>query len=348
MNFRPLLLAAFALVIGAASFVFVMPRLTAPEPEPAVSEKPAPFYDIVVRGRLEPVAGVMRIGAFSDSASPTLGELLVDTGDRVTAGQLLARLGNQDALEAEVTAASAEVDLAQKKLAQAQHPYREGALAALKAAMAARKVDLNLAADQLKRTKSLPDNVRSEAEKVRDTGALAKAQADYAQAEATVQAMTDVSPVEVAVAEAEVRLAQAKLEATRKKAELALIRAPQNGQVIQIELRAGEPLAAGPVLQLADMEHVKVVAEVDERLIERIKLGGSAVIKVRGGSESTAATVTRIGNIVISTDRLPVDAATGRAGRFIEVELKPEDPAALPPVAGLELSVTFNNAAPSK
>ena len=81
---------------------------------------------------------------------------------------------------------------------------------------------------------------------------------------------------------------------------------------------------------------------MDERLICRIELGGRAEVKVRGSNQSVPAEITKIGNLVISTDRLSLDAATGRGGRFVEVDLALGSASALPAVAGLELQATFN------
>lgn len=339
MNYRLLAYTALAAMIGGG-FLFLSPVTSSLKPVPQSSQPGKPFSDIVVRGRLEPIDGVLKISAFSPSASPTLGKLFVDTGDRVEAGQILAELGDAQALQAEVAAARMQVELAKRRLEQARHPYREGTLAAMRAAVEARRVDVSLAEDEVRRTGALGD-VRSEAERVRYNAALARAQSDLNAAEANLAAVTDVSPTEVAVVEAEVSLAEANLKAKQAQAELSLIRAPQKGQVIRVELRPGEPLAAAPVLQLADMDRVKVVAEVDERLIERIKIGGQAEVRVRGGNQSVAAEVTKIGTLVMATDRLPLDAATGRGGRFVEVDLAPDAASALPTVAGLELQVTF-------
>lgn len=347
MKFRTVF--AVALVLGAAYGAYHY----APQLRLALQQPPPPqvvntYHGLVVRGRLEPVKGVIRLGAFSDAGSATIGKMLVEAGDSVSQGQVLAELGNTEALKARVAAAEAEVELARRKLAQARQPYRAGAVAALQAAIEARRVDVALAQDQVTRGSGLADDFRAKADKVRDAGNLARAQAEFAQAEANMKAVTDVSATEVAVAEAEVALAEANLAANRAAAELSVLRAPQAGEVIQVDLRPGEPITAGPVLQLADMSHVKVVAEVDERLIDRVKIGDHAVVKVRGGARTIDARVTKIGSLVISTDRLPLDAATGRGGRFIEVDLAPEGQVALPRVAGLELSVTFDSAVPAQ
>lgn len=345
MIYRILLVAALMLTCGAGGFLLAKQQLAPPQSSAATAPQTPAEFDIVVRGRLEPVDGVIHIGAFSEVASTTLEKLLVGNGEPVLAGQPLAVLGSAAILELESVSAEREVELARKKLAQARRPYREGALAALKAAAESRRIDLDLAEDQLKRSQSLPGDMRSQAEKVRDLGTLAKARAELAQAEASMKALTDVSPIEIAVIEAEVALAEARLKVTKERASKAIIRAPAPGQVIHIGLRPGESVARGEILQLANMENVKIVAEVDERLIERIRIGARAQVRVRGGDRSIQAIVESIGKVINSTERLPLDAATGRAGRFVEVDLISEDMVSLPSVAGLELSVAFTTTA---
>lgn len=346
--YRILIVAAFVLAAGAGGF-FLAKQQFSPAIAPAVTA-PAdpPRFNIVVRGRLEPVDGIIHVGAFSEVGAATLEKLLVRNGEQVQPGQPVAVLGNAAMLDLEAESIGREVELARKKLEQTRRPYREGAVAALQAAVDSRRIDLNLAEDQLKRSQTLKDDVRSEAEKVRTIGALAKARAELAQAEASIRALTDISLVEIAVMEAEVALAEARHKASRERASKAIIRAPAAGQVIHIGLRPGESLARGEILQLADMKNVKIVAEVDERLIELIALGSKAQVKVRGGERAITATVIRIGKVVNSTDRLPLDAATGRAGRFVEVDLVSDDAELLPLVARLELSVSFTTPAQAR
>lgn len=341
MKFRVLLAIAAALVVGIASgaYLYMSQLRQTAEAQPASAA--SAYRGMVVRGRLEPVSGVIHLGAYTESGNITIGKLLVEAGDIVSAGQVLAELGNTPALMARVTAAEAEVELAKRKLAQTRKPYRDGAAAALQAAIEARRIDVALAQDQMTRSAGLADGFRAKADKMRDAGALAKAQADLANAESNMKALTDVSPAEVAVAEAEVVRAEANLAASKVAAELSVLRAPLAGEILKVDIRPGEPVATGSILQLADMANVKIVAEVDERLIDRVRIGDHAKVKVRGGANTIDARVTKIGGVVISNQRLPLDAATGRGGRFIEVDLSPQAPGALPRVAGLELSVTF-------
>ena len=85
-------------------------RRATPSPPPVVER---PIRTVTALGRLEPVSALRTIAApLSGAGQPTLQALLVDRGDAVQAGQLLALLDNQPQLEAAVTAARAEVNMA--------------------------------------------------------------------------------------------------------------------------------------------------------------------------------------------------------------------------------------------
>lgn len=333
------LLLAVAVAVGVFLYVQLLVKPAETEYASPVAQKQV--SRMAFRGRLEPVGGTLNVGGFSQSANTVLGSLFVAAGDRVKAGQVIAELDTAGLLRAEIRAAEIEVELARRKLEYIRKPYREGAAAALQAVANVRRIDVDLAADQLKRRDSLATDVRSEVDKVREAGALARSQAELRAAESNLQALTEVSPAEVAVAEAEVMLAEARLLAKKTEAELSIVRAPSAGEVLRIDIRPGEPVTGGSILQLADLEHVKIVAEVDERLIEHIRVGEGADIKVRGGTQTYTAKVTRIGRFVMSANREPLDAATGYGGRFIEVDLQLAAADAIPRIAGLELSVTF-------
>ena len=95
---------------GAVVLTLGVGLLRRATPPPVVER---PIRTVTALGRLEPVSALRTIAApLSGAGQPTLQALLVDRGDAVQAGQLLALLDNQPQLEAAVTAARAEVNLA--------------------------------------------------------------------------------------------------------------------------------------------------------------------------------------------------------------------------------------------
>ena len=84
-------------------------RVGAQDTLPAVASPPPTADRVSALGRLEPEDGVIRVAGPSSSSSVVIAKLLVDNGDRVEAGQLIATLDTVDLLEADVTRLEAQL-----------------------------------------------------------------------------------------------------------------------------------------------------------------------------------------------------------------------------------------------
>src|SRR5262245_31877822 len=101
--------AGVALLGGAA---LELPQLGRVEPAlPAVAAPPAleAPTGVSARGRLEPKDGILRIAGPSGPRLAVVGRLLVDEGERVEAGQLLATADTEPTLEARIQEVEAEL-----------------------------------------------------------------------------------------------------------------------------------------------------------------------------------------------------------------------------------------------
>ncbi len=83
---------------------------------------------------------------------------------------------------------------------------------------------------------------------------------------------------DVAVATAEMEAAEAQVTQTILLLERLHICAPQNGVILQSNIRKGEFVSAGglPAIILGDLEHLQVRAEIDEQNASYLKLQTSA------------------------------------------------------------------------
>jgi len=88
---------------------------------------------------------------------------------------------------------------------------------------------------------------------------------------------------------------------------------------------------------MGDLDHLIVVAEVDQSQIGRVKMGMAATIEGDTILNPVKASVTRIANEVFRQKRPSSDILIGRDARIIEVELTPASP--LPAVIGGEVLV---------
>jgi hypothetical protein len=96
-------------------------------------------------------------------------------------------------------------------------------------------------------------------------------------------------------------------------------------------------------LEIGDIARLKIVAEVDERLIPRVRIGQPVRASVRGLEGVWAASVSGIGKVVLAQTRPTPDTVTGPGGRIVEVDAELTDAAGLPPIAGLELLVRIQS-----
>ena len=169
-------------------------------------------------------------------------ELTVQEGDMVRAGQVIARLDDQE-LKARLRQASSAVEQARTTIEVSQ-------------------VQLNQAKDQLARVQRLFDG-----------GVAPRAELDDARHAA------DLRAAQLRSSSAAHREAEASLEYIRTQLANTVVHAPLNGRVITKHHERGRVVPAGdPLYTIADNSNLLVRAEVDESDAGKIKIGMPAVI----------------------------------------------------------------------
>jgi HlyD family secretion protein len=226
---------------------------------PAVSLAPPPAGEnrIAALGRLQPKDGI-RVIAGPAQAVAVVGELLVDEGDRVRAGQVIARLDDAELREAAVQRAEARVANASAELARNQR-LREGSVISI----------------------SLHEKLKLEHD----------------------------------VALADLRLARAELARVQ-------VRAPIDGQVIDVHARAGERVGAEGIVELGETQAMYAVAEVYETEVGGVKLGAQAEVTSPALPRALHGRVDRIAMRVRKQDVLGTDPAARTDARVVEVEVR--------------------------
>lgn len=204
-----ILIAALLLTIGGGvvgySF-FLAPKAGATE-EPIIQTATVRRGDLVITadgtGELIPSQEV-KLGF---STSGTLVEMLVQVGDRVQAGDVLARLDTAP-LERAVTQARANLIKAQNNLEKAQAPYTELDLAQARLAVAQAELDLADAQEKLKEAQ----NPYTDLDLAQAQTAVALAEANLTDAHEALEALLnpDLEAARAAVRDAEVNLESAR------------------------------------------------------------------------------------------------------------------------------------------
>ena len=253
-----------------------------------VSEKGDIARSVVARGKIEPLSKV----EVKAKANGIIKALLVDVGDKVNEGQVLAELDKED-LEAQVREAKAT---------------REGEEANLQAAIAAEaKARIEAANPELEFSRR--DYVRAQGlfkEKIASQQQLDDASRAYEVAgnhQQLLDATVQTAGAQVEQARARVAAAKASLDRAEETLSYATIRAPITGIVLSRPTEVGDAVssilnlgsAATLIMTLGDVSTVYIKGEVDEADIGKAACGQHVRTKVESfPSESFEGLVKRI------------------------------------------------------
>lgn len=198
----------------------------------------------------------------------------VREGAQVAVGALLVQLETQ---EVEAALAQAEATLAQQqaRLAGLRSTGRNN----VEAQLAQAEASLRAARRALERTRALvAQGFVSQAQVDDSERALQVAQAQQAAAWAQRQSYGDEGS-EVTQARAQVAQARAAVEAARLRLAQTAVRAPADAQVLARSVEPGQIVQPGtPLLRLALAGPTQIVAQVDERFLDQLRVGQRAAV----------------------------------------------------------------------
>lgn len=275
---------------------------------------------VAARGRLEPLGGIIRIGAPStpDAVSGgAVAKLHVDFGDDVTAGQILAEIDTGAVVKARLAEAKADRETARREaLATASLADESCVLAEVASRQARRKTEL------------LGRGLASSEEAER-----AKGDADAGAASCAAQrAVARVSESAIASAEARVARYQAEIERS-------FIRAPFAGRVLDVHARPGEVVGQDGVLELGRVGSMYAIAEVYETDVRNVRKGLRARITSSALAGDLSGTVERIRPKVQKMDEIGTDPAARKDARIVEVEIRLDDSKSAANLTNLQVDV---------
>jgi HlyD family secretion protein len=259
-----------------------------PAASPPVIEPPrAPFTSFVAgSGMIETSTQNIAIG------TPVAGvaiKLAVVVGDQVAKGDVLFVIDSRD-LAAEHKVRAAALAVAQAKLEVLRSSPRKEEVPPAEARVAEAQSLLSDAENQLERWRKVNDpRAVSEDELSRRRYAVETAKTRVAEAVASLELLkAGAWAPDLAVAEAEVASALAALDSINTELERRIIRAPVDGQVLQVNLRVGEFAQAGPLttplMMMGSVSPLHVRVDIDEHDAWRVKMGAQATAFVRGNN----------------------------------------------------------------
>jgi HlyD family secretion protein len=224
-----------------------------------------------------------------------IASLLVNEGDMVKKGQVVAKLDTEElALKVEEAGAGVEACRAQivkaNNAVELQRTVYESQVNAAKAALEQAQAGYNLAAATWERISGLYEKGAVSGQQKDEAlaqynaalGKLNEAQAALDKAISSEKQIA-LNENDVASAKAQLALAQSKYDQAVSYLNNASLLAPADGIVTLKVMKAGEMVAAGtPVLKITDLHKIWVKVYVPETKIGKVSLGQKAKVFVQG------------------------------------------------------------------
>jgi len=254
---------------------------------------------IAAAGRVEPSSENIQLAS---ELNGKLNSMLLEEGDKVQRGQVMAELENSD-YRAQVASAEAEVLQKEAELRKvingSRTQERREAQSTVEEALA---VMNNAKADMERRQKLFAAGVisREEADRYEKEYEVAKARYEEMSHHQDLVA-ADAREEDRAMAEANLQLAKARLEEARAVLDKTFVRAPLDGTVLRKFHRAGESVSNSatnpdPIFTIGDKRALRVRVDVDEADVSKLTLGQAAYVTADAyGSKRFAGHVVRIG-----------------------------------------------------
>lgn len=351
-----------ALTISGLALRYVLHFQPRSSTSSAPSTRTPPVQAVSALGHLRPEGEVIYLSpptSLPGMGTSRVAKLLVQEGDRVQVGQLLAVLDSYANLQAALELAQEEVKVAQAALAQVRAGAKAGEIEAQQAAIANLEAELEgqqMAQEQaIARLEAELENAEVEYQRYRDLfqdGAVtasqldskrltlitAQEQLDEAQvhrtriestlqqqireAHATLNQIAEVRPTDVQAAQADVNRAIASAEKARADLESAYVRSPVAGQVLGIHTRPGEMVGDRGIVSLGQTRQMYAIAEVYELDIHKVNIGQTATITSSTFPEKLQGTVTQVGLQVNPQEILSTNPAADVNRRIVEVKIR--------------------------
>jgi HlyD family secretion protein len=352
----PLLLSLF--LLGGWGFYSLKSHHLGEKADQAVAVAIATPTRVTALGVIKPQGEIVAIAASAMAQGSRLEQLLVNKGDQVKKGQMIAIMDNNERLKAVLASAESEVELAIAKLQQIQAGAKQGEINAqqseinrLEADQEARIISQEAKVNELIAT---VENAKTEFERyeylyqqgaisasIKDSKELilitsqrnlqqAKAELNRLKntrspqlnaAKATLDRIAEVRPVDLNIAKAEINRAQANVNKAQADLAQSYVISTQEGTVLDILTYPGETVSNRGIIEIGNTQEMYVTAEVYESDIKRVARGQKAKITSEALPHSLEGIVERISSKVEQQNIVDTDPTSSIDRRIIEVEI---------------------------
>lgn len=306
-------------------------------------------FSVSALGHLVPQGQLIHLSASPSLQGAKVASLMVKEGQEVKEGEIVAILDSRDRLAAALEKAQQHLKVARAQLKKVEAGASQEEIEAQKAVVSRLEVDVRETGiarqATITRLEAELENAKIEyhryerlyqkgaisarerdrqavaqkAAKARLTEAIANRKLTLAnlkeelkQARATLTGIQKVRPEDLEVRQAEVDEAIAAVRQAKTELDLAYIRSPQAGQVLQVYTRSGEIVSDRGIVEIGNTEQMEVIAQVDRSDISKVYLDQKAIVTSEILSEKLNGTVTRIGSQVSRENIIEVKISLDR------------------------------------
>ena len=278
---------------------------------------------VIGLGRLEPKGELTTIATPSGAGDSRLSRILVEEGERVEAGQLLAVLDNEERLKASLEASRSLVKLREADLANRRITVASNAAEARASLESARASALNAEQDLDRFEKLFARQIVSRSAVDPKRSAAEQARRAVEQAEAKLARYT--GPLEeqgeVVVAKATLNAAKADLRTVEQNLAQSRIVSPINGTVLSVNNRAGERPSTEGIMTVGNIDQMIAKVEIYQSQIGFVKLGNQASLVADALNGKLAGRVSRIGMEVKRQTLIGSDPAANTDAKVVKITI---------------------------
>ncbi len=290
-----------------------------------------PEGPLISRGYADAPAGTAVI-AGEPAGGGVLTELRVVDGQKVKRDEIIAVLSSYAMSDISVRTTEAELEKAQRNREAMVSGFRVAEIDMQEIVVKTKAEELKLRQLELQRSGKPPDQKQVE---------LSISQQEYDRERVKLRVMKETLATDLGLIDTDIVIIKARLDNARVRLEQALVRSPLDGVVLQIYTRQGERVSSAGIVKIVDMSQIRVLADVDEVHLGRIKTGGKVEVTFRGSPTVYRGTISRIAPTVKRMQRIEPDGGSSTDARVVQVEIELDDPSSMPQVLGRETRVTF-------
>ncbi len=290
-NVTRLLLPAVALGLLAFGMYHMLSAQTVlPPTEPPATPPRSPIGPtIAAAGLVEPQSENISIGSALSGVALEVYVPAEKAGTTVKAGDPLFRVDDRQ-LQAQLAWQQANLSAAEEELARLEAMPRDEELPAAEAKVRSAQASLRLMHDRRERAEqSAARQAVSQSDLVEARLAVESAEAELASVQADLNLLrAGAWQPDKSIAQAKIAQVQAQISQTQVEIERCLVRAPVDGEVLQVNVRPGEFVGAPPgktLVLLGDVRQPHVRADIDEHDIPRFRSELPTRAFVRGNGE---------------------------------------------------------------